>query len=59
MFPTNGVILNVTLGALRRLTGDDYPEVQLWRKDGDRWFKVAAIGSSAAITYNIALNVHR
>lgn len=60
-FSADGVILNVTLGALRRLSGSKYPEVQLWRSmdGGNEWFKVATIGSSAAITFNVALNVHR
>lgn len=59
-FPAGGVIVNVTLGALRRLNGNQFPEVQLWRStDGDQWLKVAAISTNANITYDIALNVHR
>ena len=60
-FPTDGVILNVTLGALHQLGGNRYPEIQLWRSmdGGNQWFKVASIGSSAATTFNVALNVHR
>jgi hypothetical protein len=59
-FPA-GEILNVTVGGLRRLGGSQFPEVQLWRTmdGGNEWFKVVAIGSGAAVTYNVALNVHR
>lgn len=62
LFPTGGVILNVTLGALRQLSGSRYPEVQLWRStDGGReWFKVAFMDNSNAEISNLAaLNVHR
>lgn len=50
----------MTVGGLLRQGGNQF-EVQLWRSmdGGNEWFKVAAIGSSAAKTYNIALNVHR
>ena len=60
-FPSDGEILNVTIGGLRRQGRSQFPEVQLWRSmdGGNEWFKVASIGSDAAVTYNIALNVHR
>ena len=58
-FPEDGVIVNITLGALRQL-GSNLPEVQLWRDVGEnQWVKVQSISTTAAITFNIALNVHR
>ena len=58
-FPEAGFILNITLGALRQRSGA-LPEVQLWRSTGGNdWVKVQSISESAAVTYNIALNVHR
>lgn len=60
MFSADGVILNVTMGALHQIGGSRFPEIQIWRSTDQReWFKVGTIGSTAAITYNIALNVHR
>lgn len=50
----------MTVGALRQIGTSHFPEIQIWRStDQHEWFKVATIGSSAALTYNVALNVHR
>ncbi len=60
VFPQDGLISSVTLGALHRLGGDQLPEIQIWRSsDQTEWFRRHSIGPGAAITYNIHLNVHR